>query len=490
MENEHNDIPQNNNWLDDILGVDTPSDKVSADELAVSAAGLTHLEDVELEEILAADWGQDEPEPEPAPAPVEPEPAAEEIPEPAVEEPTPAAEPAQPTPKEKKPAAGKGRPKAKKGYGLLGIPHILATLVWLAIIVAVGVSLGRLLWVCCSDLMAFGKEPQSVTITVTEEDDIDSISQKLGNAGLVRYPGLFKMFAQLTGKDAYIDPGTYTLNSQLDYNAMINGMVDYGPARESVTLMFPEGYNCAQIFAILEENGVCTVAELEQWAATGELSEYWFLEDVVRGDKYCLEGYLAPDTYDFYVDDEPQRVLEKFLDEFDDRFTEKMKEQFADMQQRYANMLSANGYDSSYIAANKLTLHQVITLASIVQKETSNYSECYDIASVFYNRLANPSSYPYLDSDATVYYAIGDYFGEKEDLTSADLASSSPYNTRNHKGLPPGPICNPGTDSLYAALEPSQTGYYYFVYSENDKKHLFSSTYDAHKRLLEELGLA
>ena len=122
----------------------------------------------------------------------------------------------------------KGRPKRQAGYGFLGIPHIISTVIWLVLIVAIGVSLGRTLWVCCADLMAFGKEDRTVSITVTEDDDIDSIAEKLGKADLVRYPNLFKFFANVTGKSDNIGVGTFTLNSQLDYNAMINAMYDYG----------------------------------------------------------------------------------------------------------------------------------------------------------------------------------------------------------------------------------------------------------------------
>ena len=305
----------------------------------------------------------------------------------------------------------------------------------------------------------------------------------------MRFPGLFQKFAELTGKGERIDPGTYTLNSHLDYNALLNGMVNYGPAHDVVEIMFPEGYNCAQIFALLEKEGVCSAEMLEEYAADGELAEYWFLEGVERGHKYCLEGYLAPDTYKFYTNDEPRRVLEKFLDEFDDRFTDKMKEDFITMQERYNTMLSNNGYGDEYIANNPLTLHKLITLASIVQKETAGDDESYNIASVFYNRLTDPASHPYLGSDATVYYAIGDYFGDKEELTQEDLDFDSPYNTRNHQGLPPGPICNPGSYTMYAALDPNDTDYYYFVFSTEDQKHLFSSTLKEHEDKLKALGL-
>ena len=163
-----------------------------------------------------------------------------------------------------------------------------------------------------------------------------------------------------------------------------------------------------------------------------------------------------------------------------------MKENLATMQLAFSEKLSANGMDPAYIAQNPLSLHQVITLASIVQRETSSDSECYDIASVFYNRLTNPN-HLYLGSDATVYYAIGDYFGEIDELTEIQLNTPSPYNTRLNKGIPPGPICNMGVHSLYAVLEPNETNYYYFVYDTENYEHIFSSNYDEHMRHVAEL---
>lgn len=379
----------------------------------------------------------------------------------------------------------KGRPKRESGYGFLGIPHIISTAIWLILILAIGVSLGRTLWVCCADLMAFGKEDRTVSITVTEDDDIDSIAEKLGKADLVRYPNLFKFFAKVTGKSDNIGVGTFTLNSQLDYNAMINAMYDYGPEQQVVTLMFPEGYNCAQIFKLLEDNGVCTAAALEEYCMKGELNDYWFLEGVSRDFKYCLEGYLAPDTYKFYVDDSPRRVLEKFLDEFDQRFTDLMKEDFEEIKQTYANRLKNKGYNDAYIKEHTLTVHDIVTLASIIQKETASDGECYDIASTFYNRLVANMR---LDADATVYYAIGDYFWETEVLTQKLLDTDSPYNTRKNGGIPPSPICNMGVHALYAALEPNDTGYYYFVYDSEKHAHRFAKTEAEHINNLKELG--
>ncbi len=383
----------------------------------------------------------------------------------------------------------KKRPKKKDQYGMFGIPHILSTAIWVVLILAIGISLGRVLWVCCADLMAFGKEDQKITITITAEDNIDSISKKLGQAKLIKYPNLFKTFATVTGKVDDICAGTYTLSPKLDYNAMINAMYRADAKREVVEIMFPEGVNCAQIFKILEDNGVCSVVSLEEYAAKGDLNDYWFLEGIARDHKYCLEGYLAPDTYAFYKNDSPRRVLEKFLTEFESRFTDKMRTNFETMKQQYASMLRKNGFTEKYITENQLTIHQAVTLASIVQKEAASDTEGYDIAAVFYARLSDPKIMS-LGADITVHYALGDYFYDIKELTVQQLDFDSPYNTRKNKGIPPGPICNMGAQSLYAVLEPNDEKYEYkyFVYDEKNKVHVFSKTEAEHEQKKKELG--
>ena len=489
MDNNKNNpqFTQDDNWLDEILGTDTPKAE-SSSELAgrsILRDGWTGVFDTSKGSEVTEDETQAY-----TPPAYEPEYEVQPRETPAEDDPQDSYDDTEDYEEE--------FPQPKKGSGFLtmlgNISHLLVTFVWLAII------LGRFIWTCCSDLMAFGKPDQAITITVTEKEvikhsdgtkdvDIDSIAEKLNDAGLIEQPNLFKLFATITKKDQDISPGTYTLNSYFDYNAMINGMTYSAPAREIVTVMIPEGYNCAQIFALLSEYGVCTVNELEDYAAHGELDDYWFLEGVKRGSKYCLEGYLFPDTYDFYTNDDPERVLEKFLNDFDYRFSESMKEDFAVMKDRYAQMLSSHGYGSEYIAQNPLTMHQLVTLASIVEKESSNGTESFDIASVYYNRLTNQSEYPFLDADATVHYALEDYFGTIKQLTQAHLSVSSPYNTRGYqKGLPPGPICNPGIYSLYAVLDPNETSYHYYVLNTKTGLHEFSKTYAEHQRTMANLG--
>ncbi|MBQ9931913.1 MAG: endolytic transglycosylase MltG, partial [Firmicutes bacterium] len=257
-------------------------------------------------------------------------------------------------------------------------------------------------------------------------------------------------------------------------------------SREEVEVMIPEGYSCAQIFELLEEKKVCTVEELELCAATGELNDYWFLEGVRRGEKYSLEGYLFPDTYRFYLNDDPENVLGKMLNNFDYRFTDLMKEKIEPLNTRMAAILSSRGYTAEYIDSHKFTIREIVIIASMIEKETANDSESFDISSVIYNRLTNPASYPFLNIDATIIYALGGNIdpetGETRPLTKADLEMDHPYNSYTQKGLIPGPISNPGRASLLAALDPNETNYYFYVYNPNAGVHKFARTPEEHEK--------
>ena len=495
----------NTAWLNKILGKQELPKELGADELAVADAGLVHPEDAELDNLIkdakeAVEGNSAEEQREAVSAVSDETVLFEAV---GSEESLAASDDSQEEPEEEeeqKPQR-KRRPKWKKGYGLFGIPHILATGVWLAIILAIGVYMGRMVWLCAVDVLALGKVPEKVTITVTDQDDVISVSEKLYNSGMIRYPKLFQKFAELTEKGEEIEPGTYTFNLELgtnpdfkgiayDYNALIMAMQHYGGAQDSVEVLFPEGYNCAQIFALLEEKGVCSVADLEDYAANGELDDYWFLENVERGHKYSLEGYLCADTYQFYIDDEPKRVLEKFLDEFEDRFTERLEQKFVEVNQMLANKMAANGYSQEVIDASQLTLHDVVVMASIIEKETASAVESFDFALVFYNRLADPADYPYLNCKSTMKYAEEYYY---PGLLNTDAEKEAcEFNTFTHEGLPEKPICNPSLNSMAAALSPkdgSDGNYFYFVYDQDSGSHLFAETESRYNALKKELGV-
>ena len=367
-----------------------------------------------------------------------------------------------PVPTHERPAR-KGRPRRKKGEILFGLPQFVVTIVWLAIILVTGITLGRMLWVSAADVLAFGREDKVVTVTIYEADTIDDIADKLHNAGLVKYPGLFKLYAGFAVDEGEIDPGIWDLNTRYDYHALVNMMSASSTRKVVEALLIPEGYTCRQIFALLEENKVCTAIDIANYAANGELKEYWFLDGLERGDAYCLEGFLFPDTYDFYENSSPKEVLEKMLDNFDHRFTEEMKQQL--------NLLNGN------VTGNTFDIRDVIIVASMIEKETSSNDESPKIASVIYNRLFDWGSTPaYLNIDASIVYAQGG------DATVIDTGLDSPYNTYTHVGLTPGPISNPGLASIKAALNPATTNYYYYVLNPATGSHQFSTTLEEHEQ--------
>lgn len=466
---KQNDMPGNDEWLRQFLRKKGVSSEQIAQEPELKQTDELELERI-VQETLAAQWG------------ITPDEQENTAPEQLPEEPEEIQLPQQPDEQEPEPK------KKKKGYGLLGIPHLVSSVVWLAIILVVGISMGKVAWVCFTDLLAFGKEPKQVTITITENDDIQSIADKLKTMDMIEYPSLFKLFAELTGKGEDICAGTFTFSGDTiyDYNALIKAMIDYGPEQNVIEITFPEGYNCAQMYELLEKKGVCKVKDLEAYVAEGELSDYWFLQGVSRGHKYSLEGYLAPDTYKFYTNDEPRRVLEKFLDEFESRVDERLKEQFTQLNIMLADKMRRNGCSQSVIAEKQMSFHDVVTLASIVEKETSGNVESYQIASVFINRLTNPSNFPYLESDATIDYAVNYY--NKGELITDEQINASPYHSYTHEGLIPGPITNPGLNSLGAVLNPADTSYYYFVLDKQAGHHVFSKTLREHLSNMDKLG--
>ena len=512
-------------WLNALLASTEPGSEILADETAVAAAGLTKHSDLELEQIIqetqSEDWGLEEAMLEsqlPSTQadtnsltdndfPLDDDALLEHIlneqsisdnTDPDAPLPPEAEIPQEPdSPKKAAPdPLEKGRPKRKQGYGLFGLPHLAATAVWLAIILAIGVSIGRMAWLCAADVLALGREPKTVTVTIDEDDTITDVAAKLKDAGLIRYPGLFKMYADFTDAMEDIKPGTYTLNPPdaeedqkdivYDYMALVTVLSPHNPGQVvGSDLRIPEGYTCAQIFSLLEEKNVCTVAELEAYVASLDTSslDYWFLDGVQWGDKYSLEGYLFPNTYDFYENDKPERVLKKMLDSFNASFTDSMKADLEILNDRLAQMLKANGYGSDYIETHKFTIREVVIIASMIEKETANNLESFTVSSVIYNRLTDPNDFPYLNIDATIVYALGG----KSDLTDEDLKIDHPYNTYTNPGLTPGAISNPSQNSLAAALDPSDTNYYFYAFDPSTGEHHFSETYQEHLDFLASL---
>lgn len=235
------------------------------------------------------------------------------------------------------------------------------------------------------------------------------------------------------------------------------------PVRTTVSVTFPEGFTVYDIAKRLEENQVCSMSDF-LLAVNDDENLGAFAGDIVNGEEraFKLEGYLFPDTYEFYRNSMPQSVISKFLKNTEAKITGALR---------------------SRAAERGMTVDQVITLASIIQEEASDPEKMGKVSSVFHNRLKS-DSFPKLQSDSTSFYvenSLKPCFEDVEKFTEV-------YDTYKCKGLPAGAICNPGMDAINAALEPEQTDYYYFV-SDNDNNYYYAKTYEQHKENCAAVGL-
>lgn len=362
------------------------------------------------------------------------------------------------------------------------VPAVIRALLYVCCVIAASILLAVAAWKCADDVCALTGTDTVVTVTVPENASISDIANMLHEKGLIRYKWLFSLYCMIANAEEDIDPGTYDLNEQFDYHALVNGMIATSENRATVRITIPEGYEADDIFQMLEDNEVCTVAKLQEAAANYEF-DYAFLEGLDYGDYRRLEGYLFPDTYDFYVNDEAANVLAKFLRNFDNKITEDMYTALDDLNDTLRAKMEAGGFSESEIQSGLLTLHDIVIVASLVEKETGRTAESASISSVIYNRLCS-KLYPCLQIDATIQYVLPE---RKTVLTNADKAVISPYNTYNNAGLPVGPIANPGINSIRAALYPADTNYYFYA-PDLTGTHAFFETASEYQAYLDELS--
>lgn len=341
-------------------------------------------------------------------------------------------------------------------------------------VISVSIILACLAWAAATDVLGFKSSDTVAQITldkdrftyqeveVTDDDgniktkkvhyaDMSYVADQLKNNGIIKYKWLFKLFGSVYNADEKIDPGTYELKAIYDYKALVKKMTSGSAAMVTKKITFPEGYTMRQIFKKLNAEGVCDYDELMDAAANSTFN-YSFLEGTEKGDANRLEGFLFPDTYEFYEGMPAATAINKLLEVFHYKMTAEMLE-----------WQEESGY----------TMREIITIASMIEKEAANDTEQYTIASVIYNRLKK--DWP-LQIDSTTLYEYPDHEGAP---TAEMLAKDSPYNTRISKGLPPSPICSPGITSIRAALQPSSTNYMYYALNTATGQHEFFKTADA-----------
>ena len=325
-------------------------------------------------------------------------------------------------------------------------------------VMLLSVLLAEFGWLLFTDLCAFHDGPAATsTVVVAAGDTMKDVANKLYDAGLIRYKFFFRIFASFANAEDKIGAGTYDLNTDMDYRALIVGMRSSTASINSgvVRVTIPEGYSVRDIISLLARNGVATEAELYEAARTAEF-DYDFIDNSSQ-DITRLEGYLFPDTYDFFKPERPASALNRLLSNFERK-------------------MDAWEEGLSYAQARGYSLHDIITIASLIEKETDGTDQA-KIASVIYHRLEGPGSrggtYGLLQIDAALLYALPGHTGS---ITAADLETDSPYNLYRTPGLPPTPIANPGAKAVQAALMPEDTDYYYYALAK-DRKHRFFANY-------------
>jgi UPF0755 protein len=287
--------------------------------------------------------------------------------------------------------------------------------------------------------------PPGATLVVHEGDTLASVATRLARAGVIRSALAFRIAARLAGRDRSLQPGEYHFPAPLTAPELLD-LLASGGSRPELTI--PEGLTVHEVATLLARGGY---GDAERFLClTGDPD--FLLAAGVPGPQ--LEGYLFPDTYRFTTVMSPSEILGIMVRRFNERFD----------AERYRRA-----------AARGMSVNEIMTLASIVEKESALAAERPVVAGVFVNRLRLGMP---LQSDPTVIYGIPDFNG---DLTRADLARPSTYNTYVITGLPPGPIANPGLAAIDAALGPTDTPYLYFV-SKNDGSHVFAATLPDHNR--------
>ena len=373
------------------------------------------------------------------------------------------------------PAAEKKK-KKQMSEGAATLLSVVKAITYIVFVIVLAGFLSYFVIRVANDMFAFVKSDEQVTVTIPEYATINEVSEVLAEAEVIEYPEVFKLYAKLNKDNGKFKAGDYEINGMMNYDELLMAFKEKF-VRQRVRLTIPEGYTVDEIIDLFVENGVGLVErEKDVWvtatredyiAAVNNLELYAEYFDFVRAligntssDRtYQLEGYLFPDTYEFYTDSKPSQIVYKLLNRFNNVF----KEEFYTRSQEL-------GY----------TVDEIVILASMVEKEARLYNEFEQVSSVFHNRLRDPANFPYLESDATIMYAIHfDTGTRKEDMTAEDTDYVSPYNTYTNRGLPPGPIANPSYQAITCALYPEETDYYYFVSRKNGET-VFSKTYPEH----------
>lgn len=297
-----------------------------------------------------------------------------------------------------------------------------------------------------------GDSKTTVRIDVHPGLTLTQFSALLAEKKLIRSPSAFRILAYLKQKESQIRIGEYDISPSMLPDEILESITSGKTVLRPVTI--PEGYRITEIAALLEGQGLADPQKFIQWTRDKTLIQS------LNIPSDSLEGYLYPETYHFSKYTSEQKIVQTMVDTFKAKTLDILK--------------NATSLDFS--------IHEIITLASLIEKETGVDAERKQISSVFHNRLKKKMR---LQTDPTVIYAISNFDGN---IRKKDLSIDSPYNTYRYAGLPPGPIANPGLQSIIAAMNPIQSDHLYFV-SRQDGSHQFSSNLVDHNRAVQKYQL-
>ncbi|WP_298486112.1 endolytic transglycosylase MltG [uncultured Ruminococcus sp.] len=369
-------------------------------------------------------------------------------------------EPPKPKNKGGKKKKKKRKKKGKVNNSLFGGVILVVVILTVSLVLAVGgISIGM-------EYYGIGKTDEDIRFNIPAGSTNSEIADILVNEGVIKNKKLF-MLALKIEKPAAIYPGDITLQPSSGYSEIIENLSQMRESYKTVSITFTEGESLLEIANKLEKNEVCSAEDF--LFEFNKNQGYDFENDIDdNGDMfYRMEGYFYPDTYEFYVEDSASNV------------TKKLREQF---EKKYETV-------KSKIKNSGMSLNEVMTLASIVQLEAASESEMPKVASVFLNRLDDPDTYPMLQSDTTTNY-INDVIKVEADNTASVEHYTECYDTYKCKGLPAGPICNPGMAAINAVLDPKKTDYYYFCNNLKTGETFYAKTLDEHEENLVKAGLA
>lgn len=339
--------------------------------------------------------------------------------------------------------------------------------------ICVGIYLAAQMITALQDFTGMSKKSREAVVEITDSMSVDDIADLLHEKGVIKMPGLFKTYLRISDKEEGFLNGEFTLKSNMSYSNIEIALKTKKKYTETVTVMIPEGATALQIAQLLEENYVCSAADFMQ-CYKRKLDKYDFEEGIA--DDPCrfnmLEGYLFPDTYEFYVIDDLKKDSSFDTSEYARQAADKMYKNF---ESKITKQMKARMDELG------LTLDQTVILASLIQKEGTNEENMGMVSSVFHNRLESPDVFPQLQTDTTYTY-IDDVIKPSMSDDSGDLYDDiiNAYDTYKCEGLPAGAVCNPGLMAINAALYPEDSDYYYFLAS-SDGVFYFARTHEEHE---------